>query len=91
MRKHRPGSDLSPNEAATEKTDIERAAVIVHANILCGPLGKLSCLSADDIRAIVCAKFGLDIRTKSATYIHGAFDALLEQRQPLPRHDVIAR
>lgn len=91
MRHERQGSDLSHNEAATEQTNIERAAVIVRANILCGPLGKLAGLSASDIRAIVCASLGFDIRDKSPEYIRGAFDTLIEQRQPLPRHDLIAR
>lgn len=87
MRHNRPGSDLSPNEIVTQKSDIERSAVIVRASMLLGPIGKIAGLSTNDIRAIVCAAMGLDIRTKSTDYIHGAFDALIEQRQPLPRHD----
>lgn len=91
MRHIRLGCDLSPNEANTEQSDIERAVVITKATILCGQFGDLSGLSANDIRAIACASHGLDIRTRSTDYIHGAFDTLVEQRAPLPRHDIIAR
>jgi hypothetical protein len=91
MRHNRLGCDLSPNEANTEQSDIERAVVITKATILCGPIGRLSELSSSDIRAIVCARFGLNLRAKSHDWIHGAFDTLVEQRAPLPRHDIIAR
>jgi len=91
MRHNRPGCDLSLNEPTTEQSDIERAVVITRATMLCGDLGSLVGLSTNDIRAIVCAVMGLDVRTKSADWIHGAFDTLIEQRQPLPRHDLIPR
>lgn len=89
MRHNRPRSSFPLDEAPTEQSDIDRAAVVVRANILCGPLGNLAGLSANDIRAIVCASLGFDIRDKSPEYIRGAFDTLVEQWQPLPRHDVI--
>ena len=89
MRHDRPGCGLSLNEPTTEQSDIERAVVITRATMLCGDIGALAGLSSPDIRAIVCARFGLDVRTKSTDWIHGAFDTLIEQRQPLPRHDVI--
>jgi hypothetical protein len=87
MRHHRQGSDLSPNEATPTKSEIERSVVIVRASMLLGLARTFAGLSAHDIRSIVCARFGLDIRTKSPAYIHGAFDTLVEQRPPLPRHD----
>lgn len=91
MRHDRPGSDLSPNEVATEQSDIERSVVIVRASMLLGSDGTFAGMSADDIRAITCAARGVDVRTRSQDYICGAFDALVERLQPHPRHDTIAR
>lgn len=90
MRKHRPGSDLSHNEAATTKSDIERSMVVVCASMLLGSTRSFADMPAHDIRSIVCACFGLKIRDRSPDYVRGAFDALLEQRAPLPRHDATA-
>lgn len=91
MRNEHPRSSFPLDEAPTEQPDIERAAVIVRAHILCGPLGDLGSLPTSAIRAVVCARFNLDLRDRSADWIEGAFDTLIEQRAPLPRHDPIAR
>lgn len=87
MRNSRTGSDLSHNEATIEQSDIERAAVIVRAHLLCGDIGDFGGLPTSAIRAIVCARFNIDLRDRSADWIHGAFDTLVEQQAPLPRHD----
>lgn len=87
MRKHRLGSGLSPNEAATEQSEIERSVVVVRATMLLGFSRSFADLSAQDIRAIVCARFGVAIGDRSPDYIRGAFDALLDHCQPLPCHD----
>ncbi len=91
MRHNRPRSRFPLDEATPTQPEIERAVVITHATMLIGPIGRLAEMSTHDIRAVVCARFGFDIGRKSHDYIRGAFDALTEQRQPLPRHDIIAR
>lgn len=87
MRHNRPRSGFPLDEATPTKSEIERSVAIVRASMLLGMARTFAGLSATDIRSIVCARFGLDIRDRSPAYIHGAFDTLVEQRQPLPRHD----
>lgn len=89
MRYDRPRSGFPLDEATPQISDIERSVVIVRASMLLGMARTFAGLSASDIRSIVCARFNVDLRDKSPDYIRGAFDTLVEQRQPLPRHDVI--
>lgn len=87
MRNEYPRSSFPLDEAPTEQSDIERAAVIVRAHLLCGDIGDFGGLPTSAIRAIVCARFNIDLSDRSADWIHGAFDTLVEQKAPLPRHD----
>lgn len=68
MRNSRTGSDLSHNEATIEQPDIERAAVIVRAHLLCGDIGDFGGLPTSAIRAIVWkGQASLDKRLKAIT------------------------
>lgn len=89
MRTERHGTGLSNKKATPEQSEIERAVVVVRASMLLGSTRSFAGMTAHDIRSIVCARFGVAIGDRSPDYIRGAFDALLDHRQPLPRHDAI--